>query len=124
MTYSKSLFCTLETRIFESDGITWNKDKCWKQPNTNAELELLINVPAEDNANWTVVCHGNKEVGAALSWNFPMDKVKEIAMRGQRVKIQDKGKPERSVTSRFGSFPIVDIRKGRTIGESHGTECT
>jgi len=43
-----------------------------------------------------------------------------MAIHSTRVKIQDKSNPGRYLTSFYGSFPINDVRNGRTIGESHG----
>ena len=69
---------------------------------------------------WTVVAQGNKP-GKSIELLFTLEKIKEIARRGHRVRIQDTNNPDNSVTSFPDTFPIHDVRAGKTIGTSHGS---
>ena len=69
---------------------------------------------------WTIVAQGNKP-GKSIELLFPLEKIQEIARRGHRVRIQDTNNPGHSVTSLPDTFPIHDVRNGKTIGASHGS---
>ena len=59
--------------------------------------------------------------GGFIDLQFSLDQIKEIAGRATRVRIQS---GSYSVTSLPDTWPIDDVRRGRTIGESKGSSCS
>ncbi|CAJ1343112.1 unnamed protein product [Effrenium voratum] len=89
---------------------------------TGAVLDLLRGgLPG-----WTRLCHGDQNAqettGRPLVWDVSPEEVPGLAEKAQRVRIQQRGRPELAVESLAGSYPVQDLRKGRPIGFGTGRD--
>ena len=73
---------------------------------------------SESETTWTTLIRGAE---GDIELQFSLAEIQEIAKRATRVRIQGDGY---SVTSVADTWPIHDVRRGRTIGESTGGLCS
>lgn len=64
---------------------------------------------------WIRILHGNGGGNDSLVLDFDLEEIKMLALTATRVRIQDAGDPQRSVTSLPETLPIENVRKGLAL---------